>query len=65
MESEEIFINELAAKQINLAKSSNSKVCAVGTTVMRTIESSVSTKMKYCLTAGGQIFFFFRHIIFE
>jgi len=44
MESEEINIPELAASQINNAKSLNKKICAVGTTVMRTIESSVSTK---------------------
>ena len=42
MESEEINIPELAANQINNAKLLNKKICAVGTTVMRTIESSVS-----------------------
>ena len=59
MESEEIFINELAAKQINLAKSSNSKVCAVGTTVMRTIESSVSTKNEILPYSGWTNIFLF------
>ena len=44
MESEEIFIPEKSAKIINNSKKLNKKVCAVGTTVMRTLESSVSTK---------------------
>ena len=44
MESEEISIPEKAAEQINTAKSKGKRVCAVGTTVMRTLESSVSTK---------------------
>jgi len=44
MDSEEINISEKAAQQINLAKAQGKKVCAVGTTVMRTLESSVSTK---------------------
>ncbi len=44
MDSEEITISEKAAQQINLAKAQGKKVCAVGTTVMRTLESSVSTK---------------------
>lgn len=44
MDSEEIIIPEKAAIQINTAKSKKQRVCAVGTTVMRTLESSVSTK---------------------
>ena len=44
MESEEIFIPEKTAKIINNSKKLNKKICAVGTTVMRTLESSVSTK---------------------
>ena len=44
MESEEIHIPENAAKTINIAKSNKKRICAVGTTVMRTLESSVSTK---------------------
>lgn len=43
MESEEIFIDEIAANTINNAKKTKTKICAVGTTVMRTLESSVST----------------------
>ncbi|MBR6830589.1 MAG: tRNA preQ1(34) S-adenosylmethionine ribosyltransferase-isomerase QueA [Tidjanibacter sp.] len=43
MDSEQIFISDEAADKINLAKTEGHRVCAVGTTVMRTIESSVST----------------------
>ena len=44
MESEEINIPPKATEQINVGKSQNKRICAVGTTVMRTLESSVSTK---------------------
>lgn len=44
MDSEQISIPEDSAQVINNAKDRKSRVCAVGTTVMRTIESSVSTK---------------------
>ena len=44
MESEEIIIPQKAAEQINAGKAKGKRVCAVGTTVMRTLESSVSTK---------------------
>jgi len=43
MDSEQIFINENACDIINKGKSDRKKICAVGTTVMRTIETSVST----------------------
>ncbi len=43
MDSEQIWINEEACNIINNAKNEHKNVCAVGTTVMRTIESSVST----------------------
>jgi len=42
MDSEEIDISESAAKVVNSALDKKNKVCAVGTTVMRTLESSVS-----------------------
>jgi len=44
MESEEIIISEEAANKINYGKSTGKRICAVGTTVMRILESSVSTK---------------------
>ena len=59
MESEEINIPELAANQINNAKLLNKKICAVGTTVMRTIESSVSTKNEILPYKGWTNIFLF------
>ncbi|MBT3747432.1 MAG: tRNA preQ1(34) S-adenosylmethionine ribosyltransferase-isomerase QueA [Bacteroidetes bacterium] len=44
MDSEPIFINDEACQLVNSAKESGKKVCAVGTTTMRTLESSVSTQ---------------------
>jgi len=42
MDAEYYSINEAAAAQVNRSKELNKRVCAVGTTSMRTIESSVS-----------------------
>jgi len=44
MDSEEIHIREDQAEIVNTAIKGNHKVCIVGTTTMRTVESSVSTK---------------------
>ncbi len=43
MDSEEMIIDEKAVEIINEAKAKKRKVCAVGTTVMRALESSVSS----------------------
>lgn len=43
MDSEEIIINKRATDTINHALKSKRRICAVGTTVMRAIESSVSS----------------------
>lgn len=43
MDSEQAVINEKAADIVNKAKKNKRKVCAVGTTSMRSIETSVST----------------------
>lgn len=43
MDSEEMEITEEAADRVNLAKRNKKKVCAIGTTSMRAIETSVST----------------------
>ncbi|MDT0641548.1 tRNA preQ1(34) S-adenosylmethionine ribosyltransferase-isomerase QueA [Zunongwangia sp. F363] len=43
MDSEEAFIDSTAVNTINKAKAEKRKVCAVGTTVMRALESSVSS----------------------
>ena len=43
MDSEELIIEEKAVQIVNDAKAKKSKICAVGTTVMRGLESSVSS----------------------
>ena len=43
MESEQISISEMACSTINKALKENRKICSVGTTSLRAIESSVST----------------------
>lgn len=44
MDSEQIFVTEDAAKAVNAAKERGSKVVSIGTTVMRTLETAVSTR---------------------
>ena len=44
MDSEQIWIYEETCEMVNNAKKNKQNVCAVGTTVMRTLESSVSTQ---------------------
>ena len=46
MDSEQIIIPENSATAINNALNNKKKVCAVGTTVMRSIESSVSSSQR-------------------
>ena len=43
MDSEELIIDKVAVDKVNTAKSNNNRICAVGTTVMRALESSVSS----------------------
>ena len=43
MDSEELFINKEASNCINNALKNKNKICAVGTTVMRGLETSVSS----------------------
>ena len=43
MDSEELFIDQNACDIVNSAKASKKRICAVGTTSMRAIESSVSS----------------------
>ena len=44
MDSEEAFISEATANKVNAAKGKKHKICCVGTTTMRALESSVSTQ---------------------
>ncbi|MNK05464.1 S-adenosylmethionine:tRNA ribosyltransferase-isomerase [compost metagenome] len=43
MDSEQVIITEKAAKIVNEAKKNKKRVCAIGTTSMRAVETSVST----------------------
>jgi S-adenosylmethionine:tRNA ribosyltransferase-isomerase len=43
MDSEQIFIKDEAVNIVNNAKDQGKRICAVGTSVVRTLESSVST----------------------
>ena len=46
MDSEQIVISPNSADKINAAKIEKRRICAVGTTVMRTVESSVSANQQ-------------------
>jgi S-adenosylmethionine:tRNA ribosyltransferase-isomerase len=59
MESEEIIIPIESAEKINTGKTQNKRICAIGTTVMRTIESSVSTKNEIIPFQGWTNIFLF------
>ena len=43
MDSEELFIDDKLVQMVNNTKANKNKVCAIGTTVMRGLESSVSS----------------------
>jgi S-adenosylmethionine:tRNA ribosyltransferase-isomerase len=44
MDSEQIFVSAKTAEIVNTAKEMRKQICAVGTTVIRTLESSVSSQ---------------------
>ncbi len=44
MDSEQIWVTDATCDRVNKAKDERKNICAVGTTVMRTLESSVSTQ---------------------
>ncbi|WP_299162264.1 tRNA preQ1(34) S-adenosylmethionine ribosyltransferase-isomerase QueA [uncultured Tenacibaculum sp.] len=46
MDSEKIIVSQDSADMVNNAMVKKKRICAVGTTVMRTVESSVSSKNK-------------------
>jgi S-adenosylmethionine:tRNA ribosyltransferase-isomerase len=46
MDSEELYVNEHTSKLVNNAKANKKKVCAIGTTVCRGLESSVTVEHK-------------------
>lgn len=43
VDSEQMIVNEAAANRVNQAKDTGHKICAVGTSVMRAVETIVST----------------------
>lgn len=45
MDSEQVIISQEASDMVNNAKRTKKRVCAIGTTAMRSIESSVSTEV--------------------
>lgn len=52
MDSEEMYVNEQLVEMVNAAKDRNSKVCAVGTSVMRALATSVCMN-GHLMTYGG------------
>ncbi|GIZ15668.1 tRNA preQ1(34) S-adenosylmethionine ribosyltransferase-isomerase QueA [Capnocytophaga catalasegens] len=44
MDSEEVYISDETCQIVNTTKTNKNRVCAIGTTVMRAIESSVSSQ---------------------
>ncbi len=59
MDAEYYSIPERAAEMVNRAKENNKRICAVGTTSMRTIESSVSATGQLKPSAGWTNLFIF------
>jgi S-adenosylmethionine:tRNA ribosyltransferase-isomerase len=54
MECEEAIIDLKTADIINKAAEENRRICAVGTTTMRALETSVSSNKKFLLTRMDQ-----------
>ena len=59
MDSEEYIVPEEACEIVNKGKELNKKICAVGTTVMRAIESSTSTGGRLKPSSGWTNMFIF------
>ncbi len=52
MDSEEMFLNEETANTINNAKKNNNKVCIIGTTTMKAVESAATINGKVKVFSG-------------
>ena len=52
MDSEELYIGEQTSKMVNQAKSNKKKICSIGTTVTRGLESSVTVTRELKPFAG-------------
>lgn len=64
MDSEQMFVDAKACNIVNQAKDENRRVCAVGTTVMRAIETAVGTDGHLKEFEGWTNKFIFLHTIF-
>ena len=58
MDSEELIIDQDAVDLVNAAKSNKKRICAVGTTVMRGLESSgfLYENVKYLQGLDAQVY---------
>lgn len=65
MDSEQMFVDAKACNIVNQAKDENRRVCAVGTTVMRAIETAVGTDGHLKEFEGMTNKFIFLHMIFR
>ena len=65
MDSENYFVNEQTAVRVNRALDEKKRVCAVGTTVMRTLESSVSATNRLKSNSGWTDKFIFPQYDFK
>ena len=65
MDSEQVKIEPKATEIVNNAKLERRKICAVGTTVMRTIESAVNSDDTLTILRAGLINIFSRLMILE
>ena len=65
MDSEQMFVDAKACNIVNQAKDENRRVCAVGTTVMRAIETAVGTDGHLKEFEGWTNSLFFLHTIFR
>ena len=66
MDSEQMFVDAKACNIVNQAKDENRRVCAVGTTVMRAIETAGSVQTGISRNSkAGQISLFFLHTNFS
>ena len=63
MESEQIIITEELCERVNKAYDEGHNICAVGTSVLRTVETTVSTDGHLKPRKAGQISLSFLHTI--
>ena len=57
MDSEEMFVEADACRIVNAAKDGGHRVCAVGTTVQRVIETAVGRTFKGVYGLDQQVYF--------